>query len=103
MRYKKIPAGLWCRRQGSNPNYTSGALVPAAAKCLINIYLCIHLFGLDLDQVRDVVAQDLFGRQGQLSRIDVKLKAGTSRDDFVRSLALPPGVHPIRRKTAIGS
>jgi len=37
-------------------------------------------------------AQDFFGRQGQLSRIDVKLRAGVDRETFVRSLRLPPGV-----------
>ena len=34
-------------------------------------------------------AQDLFGRAGQLTRIDVRLAAGTVREDFVRSLQLP--------------
>jgi putative ABC transport system permease protein len=37
-------------------------------------------------------AQELFGRQGQLSRIDVRLAAGADREAFVRSLALPAGV-----------
>jgi putative ABC transport system permease protein len=37
-------------------------------------------------------AQDLFGRGGHLSRIDLQLAPGTPRDDFLRSLALPPGV-----------
>ena len=36
-------------------------------------------------------AQDLFGRQGQLSRIDVKLKAGVDRDAFTRTLQGTPG------------
>jgi len=35
-------------------------------------------------------AQELFGKQGQLSRIDVRLKTGVNRDDFVRSLASAP-------------
>ncbi|MDP2679871.1 MAG: FtsX-like permease family protein [Rhodoferax sp.] len=35
-------------------------------------------------------AQELFGKQGQLSRIDVRLKAGVNRDDFVRSLGQAP-------------
>ena len=35
-------------------------------------------------------AQDLFGKQGQLSRIDLTLKPGVNRDDFSRKLqALP--------------
>jgi putative ABC transport system permease protein len=35
-------------------------------------------------------AQELFGKQGLLSRIDVRLQAGVNRDDFSRSLqALP--------------
>ena len=37
-------------------------------------------------------AQDLFARQGQLSRIDVRLRAGADRAGFIRSLNLPPGV-----------
>jgi putative ABC transport system permease protein len=37
-------------------------------------------------------AQDLFGRQGQLSRIDLRLRAGADRAAFVRSLQLPAGV-----------
>jgi putative ABC transport system permease protein len=37
-------------------------------------------------------AQDLFGRQGQLTRIDVRLRAGADRASFIRSLRLPPGV-----------
>ncbi|MGZ5786144.1 MAG: ABC transporter permease [Ramlibacter sp.] len=37
-------------------------------------------------------AQDLFGRIGQLSRIDVRLRPGADRAAFTRSLQLPPGV-----------
>jgi putative ABC transport system permease protein len=37
-------------------------------------------------------AQDLFGRQGQLSRIDVRLRAGVDHATFLRSLRLPPGI-----------
>ena len=37
-------------------------------------------------------AQDLFGRGGQLSRIDVRLKPGSDTQRFVESLQLPPGV-----------
>jgi putative ABC transport system permease protein len=37
-------------------------------------------------------AQDFFGRQGQLSRIDVKLRPGVDRAAFLRSLKLPAGV-----------
>ncbi len=37
-------------------------------------------------------AQDLFGRGGQLTRIDLRLAPGTAREDFLRSLPLPPGV-----------
>jgi putative ABC transport system permease protein len=37
-------------------------------------------------------AQDLFDRDGQLSRIDVKLKPGVSQADWLRSLQLPAGV-----------
>ena len=43
--------------------------------------------------VMDIAAaQDLFRRQGQLSRIDVRLKAGADRTRFLQSLQLPPGV-----------
>ncbi|MBL0390411.1 ABC transporter permease [Ramlibacter monticola] len=37
-------------------------------------------------------AQDLFGRGGQLTRIDVRLKAGVPRADWLRALQLPAGV-----------
>jgi putative ABC transport system permease protein len=37
-------------------------------------------------------AQDFFGRGGQLSRIDVKLRPGVERAAFLRELSLPPGV-----------
>ena len=37
-------------------------------------------------------AQDLFGRGGQLSRIDVRLKAGVDTRSFIESLQLPPGI-----------
>ena len=37
-------------------------------------------------------AQELFGRIGQLTRIDVRLRGGADRDAFIRSLQLPPGV-----------
>ncbi len=43
--------------------------------------------------VMDIAAaQDLLGRGGQLTRIDLRLAPGTVRDDFVRSLQLPPDV-----------
>ena len=37
-------------------------------------------------------AQELFGKHGQLSRIDLRLKPGTNRAAFVTKLQLPPGV-----------
>ncbi len=37
-------------------------------------------------------AQDLFGRGGQLSRIDVRLKAGSDMRSFIETLQLPPGI-----------
>ncbi|RZL09754.1 MAG: FtsX-like permease family protein, partial [Rubrivivax sp.] len=37
-------------------------------------------------------AQTLFGRLGQLSRLDVKLVSGAQADAVIASLALPPGV-----------
>jgi len=43
--------------------------------------------------VMDVAAaQDLFAKGGQLSRIDVRLKAGAQTQGFIASLQLPPGV-----------
>jgi putative ABC transport system permease protein len=43
--------------------------------------------------VMDIAAaQDLFGRIGQLSRIDVRLQPGADRAAFTRSLQLPSGV-----------
>jgi len=37
-------------------------------------------------------AQEFFGRQGQLSRIDLRLRPGVDRTDFVKSLDLPAGI-----------
>ncbi|MDP1955766.1 MAG: FtsX-like permease family protein [Polaromonas sp.] len=37
-------------------------------------------------------AQELFSRIGQLSRIDIRLRAGADRAVFVAALALPPGI-----------
>jgi putative ABC transport system permease protein len=37
-------------------------------------------------------AQDLFGRGGQLSRIDLRLKAGVDMRSFIDALQLPPGI-----------
>jgi putative ABC transport system permease protein len=43
--------------------------------------------------VMDIAAaQDLFGKAGQLSRIDVRLKPGAEARRFIGSLQLPPGV-----------
>ena len=37
-------------------------------------------------------AQELFGRVGVLSRIDVRLRNGTDREAWLRSMRLPPGI-----------
>ena len=43
--------------------------------------------------VMDIAAaQELFGRLGVLSRIDVRLRSGTDRDAWLRRLQLPPGI-----------
>lgn len=43
--------------------------------------------------VMDIAAaQELFGRLGQLTRIDVRLRPGTDRDAWVRALQLPAGI-----------
>jgi putative ABC transport system permease protein len=43
--------------------------------------------------VMDIAAaQEMFGRLGQLSRIDVRLAPGTDREAWLRGLRLPPGV-----------
>lgn len=43
--------------------------------------------------VMDIAAaQDLFGRGGQLTRIDIRLRPGVAPADWLRSLQLPPGV-----------
>ncbi|HEY0823361.1 MAG TPA: ABC transporter permease, partial [Ramlibacter sp.] len=43
--------------------------------------------------VMDIAAaQDLFGRGGQLTRIDVRLQPGVSQAAWLRELQLPPGV-----------
>ncbi|MEJ8839174.1 ABC transporter permease [Ramlibacter sp. AN1133] len=45
-------------------------------------------------------AQDLFGRLGQLTRIDVRLKAGVNQGEWLRTQALPPGVQALEPKDA---
>lgn len=40
-------------------------------------------------------AQDLFARGGQLTRLDVRLRPGVARADWLRSLALPPDVQAV--------
>lgn len=43
--------------------------------------------------VMDIAAaQDLFGKGGQLSRIDVRLKPGAESRDFIASMQLAPGI-----------
>lgn len=43
--------------------------------------------------VMDIAAaQELFGRLGELSRIDVQLRPGVDRQDWLRRMALPAGV-----------
>ncbi|MBI2728582.1 MAG: ABC transporter permease [Polaromonas sp.] len=43
--------------------------------------------------VMDIAAaQELFGKQGQLSRIDIQLKPGTDRASFLASLQLPSNI-----------
>src|SRR6185369_7933776 len=43
--------------------------------------------------VMDIAAaQDLFGRGGELTRIDVRLRPGTSHADLLQALRLPPDV-----------
>lgn len=37
-------------------------------------------------------AQEMFGKSGQLSRIDLRLKPGTDRTTFVQALQLPAGI-----------
>jgi putative ABC transport system permease protein len=50
--------------------------------------------------VMDIAAaQDLFGKGGQLSRIDVRLKAGADAQAFIASLQLRPASPPPRRAT----
>ncbi|MES3002376.1 MAG: FtsX-like permease family protein [Pseudomonadota bacterium] len=45
-------------------------------------------------------AQDLFGRQGALSRIDVRLRPGADHAAFLRSLALPGSVKATQPRDA---
>ncbi len=41
-------------------------------------------------------AQDSFARQGQLSRIDLRLQPGTQQSTLLTALALPPGVQAVQ-------
>jgi putative ABC transport system permease protein len=108
------PALLPAPRQGADrlAVFTPGAvfLNPAARQALgIGDAASLRLqSGLQLREVRvegtvnaggaalavmDIgAAQELFDRQGQLSRIDVRLRPGVSRNSFIASIQLPPGV-----------
>lgn len=46
-------------------------------------------------------AQELFGRNGQISRIDLRLRAGADRDALLRALQLPPHVRAAEPADAV--
>ena len=52
----------------------------------------VNATGAPLAVMDIAAAQDLFGKQGQLSRIDIKLKPGTDRAAFLASLQVPVGI-----------
>ncbi len=76
-----------------------GAAVPGSIRLQTGLQLrearvagTVSAGGAALAVMDIAAAQDFFGRQGQLTRIDVKLRAGADRAAFVRSLQLPPGI-----------
>jgi putative ABC transport system permease protein len=56
----------------------------------VNVAGSVRATGRALAVMDIGAAQELFGKQGQLSRIDLRLKAGVNRDDFIRSLQSAP-------------
>ncbi|MCM2342606.1 ABC transporter permease [Rhodoferax sp.] len=56
----------------------------------VNVAGSVRASGRALAVMDIGAAQELFGKQGQLSRIDLRLKSGVNRDDFARSLQSAP-------------
>ncbi len=91
------------RALASNPSAPSAAHAESArAQALLRIQSGLQLLNVTVAgtvnasgpalAVMDIgAAQDLFGQQGLLSRIDVKLKPGTDRDAFLAGLQATPG------------
>ncbi len=87
----------------SAPSAPSAALAESArAQALLRIQSGLQLLNVTVAgtvnasgpalAVMDIgAAQDVFGQQGLLSRIDVKLKPGTDRDAFLAGLQATPG------------
>jgi putative ABC transport system permease protein len=51
----------------------------------------VHAGGSPLAVMDIAAAQDFFGKTGQLSRVDIRLQAGTDREAFVRRMQATPG------------
>ena len=58
----------------------------------VNVTGSVSIGGSPLVVMDIGAAQDLFDKGGQLSRIDVRLKAGTDSRSFIASLQLPPNM-----------
>ena len=58
----------------------------------VNVAGSVSIGGSPLAVMDIGAAQDLFDKGGQLSRIDVRLKAGTDSRSFIASLQLPPNM-----------
>jgi putative ABC transport system permease protein len=78
--------------------FTSARLQLQAGLSLLDVEVAgtVAAGGAPLAVMDIAAAQELFGREGQLTRIDLRLRPGVPPDAFVRSLQLPANVQAAR-------
>ncbi len=79
---------------GSAPNGPQLRMQSGLALLDVKVAGTVNASGAPLAVMDIAAAQDLFGRVGQLTRIDVKLKVGADRQAFMTSLQRTPGWPP---------
>ena len=81
------PAGA-----GSNSAAASLSLITGLRSTQVTVAGSVAAGGGALAVMDIAAAQDLFGLQGQVTRIDLRLKAGSDKAALLKDLALPSGV-----------
>jgi putative ABC transport system permease protein len=74
-------------RLGSNPVQLQQGMVLQTAQ----VAGSVHAAGSPLAVMDIAAAQDFFSKQGLLSRVDIRLKPGTDKDAWVRTVLATPG------------